>query len=332
MKKIFFALVILSVLVLPAYVFAQSESGGFQPLTDIQALQFTGNSDSLPDFLNSVYKVAIGLAAVIGVLQLMRAGLTWMTAGGSHEKIGEARGLIRDTFLGLLLVLAPTIVFSLINPDILSLRIGSLDDLRVGEGIPAEKDVSHILWKDTSSPREYAEARCKADRGTIIFRCVPKDGPARTVPLSEACAAGEDGISFCQVTKDTSIGTCNEYVKKVPVDNGTICDATKSFTQINQQCCNITEGLCCGSKSNVVDDFRGGAPAPVSLIPNTIGTANPKPNTGCRLVQDGQVLDANNSPSALCCTYQQSATVSCSVVTQSNTNLSQTNYCTCKYK
>jgi len=106
-----------------------TERSGFVPLTNIQAIKYVGNQNSLPDFLNSIYQVCIGLAAVIGVLQLMRAGLTWMTAGGSHEKIGEARGIIRDTLLGLLLVLAPTIVFSIINPSILKLEIGGLSEL-----------------------------------------------------------------------------------------------------------------------------------------------------------------------------------------------------------
>ncbi|HEX5774468.1 MAG TPA: hypothetical protein VFY28_00685 [Candidatus Paceibacterota bacterium] len=143
-------LLLLAVLVLPALALAQE---GFVPLTNIEAIKYVGNTNSLPDFLNSIYQVAIGLAAVIGVLQLMRAGLTWMTAGGSHEKIGQARGLIRDTLLGLLLVLAPTIVFSLINPSILNLEIGGLNELKLPQRTTTSLNPAQDSSSDPDSPQ-----------------------------------------------------------------------------------------------------------------------------------------------------------------------------------
>lgn len=119
-----------------------NSGGGFKPLTNIQNVTFAGNAAELPDFLNSIYMICIGLAAVIGVLQIMRAGVTWMTAGGSHEKIGDAKNLIRDTIIGLILVLAPTIVFSIINPDILKLQIRGLSDLQTKLPAPATGESS----------------------------------------------------------------------------------------------------------------------------------------------------------------------------------------------
>ncbi|HYF28974.1 MAG TPA: pilin [Candidatus Paceibacterota bacterium] len=134
MKKLL-VLIALVVLLVPIGALAQSDAnceGGFCALTNIKNVEFASNAAELPDFLNALYMICIGLAAVIGVLQIMRAGVTWMTAAGSHEKIGDAKKLVRDTIIGLVLVLAPTIVFGIINPKILSLEIGCLEGLKKG--------------------------------------------------------------------------------------------------------------------------------------------------------------------------------------------------------
>jgi hypothetical protein len=55
----------------------------------------------------------------------MRAGVMYMGGDSITEK-KEARDLISMSVIGLILVLSPVIVFSIINPDILSLRLGAI--------------------------------------------------------------------------------------------------------------------------------------------------------------------------------------------------------------
>ncbi len=117
---------------LPLIAFGQdtSTSTGFVPLTDAPFLRNAGNASSLPGFLNDIYRICIGAAAVIAVLQIMRAGIMYMGGDSVTEK-KEAKNLIGMAIGGLILVLSPVIVFSIINPDILSLRINNIEDLRV---------------------------------------------------------------------------------------------------------------------------------------------------------------------------------------------------------
>lgn len=100
----------------------------FIPLTSIPGIESAGNSQNLPDFLNSLYQLAIGAAAVLAVLQIVRAGIMYMGGDSVTEK-KEAKSLIMLSIGGLVLILSPVIVFSIINPDILSLKIGKLDEL-----------------------------------------------------------------------------------------------------------------------------------------------------------------------------------------------------------
>ena len=111
---------------------ALAQDTGFVSLTNIPAITEVGNAITTPEglsiFLNNIYRLAIGIAAVVAVLQIMRAGIMYMGGDSVTEK-KEAKNLIALSIGGLILVLSPVVVFSIINPEILSLKIGGLDEL-----------------------------------------------------------------------------------------------------------------------------------------------------------------------------------------------------------
>lgn len=105
---------------LPALVLAQDT--GYVPLTNIPILYEVGNAFSLDQYLNNLYKILIGAAAVIAVLKIMFEGVRYMGGDSVTEK-KSARDNIGMAIGGLILVLSPVIVFSIINPEILSLKL-----------------------------------------------------------------------------------------------------------------------------------------------------------------------------------------------------------------
>jgi hypothetical protein len=120
---------------LPVAVFAQTDigygsqptsasgNGSFVPLTNIPGLtNGLATAPSLPIFLNSLYVICIGIAAVLAVLQFVRAGVIYMGGDSVTEK-KDAKDLMRLSVFGLILVLSPFIVFSIINPKILNLSL-----------------------------------------------------------------------------------------------------------------------------------------------------------------------------------------------------------------
>lgn len=131
MKYFFFA----TLLLLPVFAFAQ-ENTSFIPLTNTPFIEQAGNAVDLENFLNQMYRLCIGIAAVVAVLQIMRAGIMYMGGDSITEK-KEAKNLIALSIGGLILVLSPVIVFSIINPDILSLKIGGIENLRPASTTPA---------------------------------------------------------------------------------------------------------------------------------------------------------------------------------------------------
>ena len=240
--------VLLSLLVLvPAIAFAQSE---FVPLTNIPALYETGNSSfSLSVFLNNLYRICIGAAAAIAVFQIMRAGIMYMGGDSVTEK-KEAKNLIGLSIAGLILVLSPVVVFSLVNPEILSLEIGRIEELSVDL---EERARQETLWTDSERSHEAAKQRCEAQDGTPVYYCRQTDGSAsfRQVPYGTSCAANERPETVCRGTEAPSGGACETY-PVVAVSNTGICDGGNGFTRIDsscsvQACGNLPSGsVCCG--------------------------------------------------------------------------------------
>src|SRR3989344_9193090 len=115
----FIALVFSILFLFPAFSLAQTE---FVPLAPIPGLTDTVETDNLATFFNALYMFAIGAAVVLAIVQLIRAGIMYM-GGDSVTKTEKAREIIRDTIFGLLLILAPALVFGIINPDLLNLRL-----------------------------------------------------------------------------------------------------------------------------------------------------------------------------------------------------------------
>lgn len=133
-RKTVFVLSALSFFAVASTAFAQ----GFTPLAPIPGL--TDNvtsiisSGSFEDFFNNLYKYCVGLAATLAVVMIIWGGLEISTQD-SVSKQGAGRERITQAVLGLILVLSPVLVFSIINPRILNLSL-ALPKLDTVTGAP----------------------------------------------------------------------------------------------------------------------------------------------------------------------------------------------------
>jgi hypothetical protein len=123
MKKV---LIISAVLILglAPHVFAD----GFVPLAEIPGLTSgtegsVVNSATLATFLNNLYKYLIGIAAVLAVIEITWAGIRIAANQDNVGVITDSKGHIYNAIFGLILILAPALVFGIINPSILNLSI-----------------------------------------------------------------------------------------------------------------------------------------------------------------------------------------------------------------
>ena len=78
------------------------------------------NDQSLVTYLNTLFKMAITVGAIIAVLRLLYAGYIYMVSDVFVSK-EKAKEIFRDVFLGLFLLLSIYIILSQINPNLLNL-------------------------------------------------------------------------------------------------------------------------------------------------------------------------------------------------------------------
>ena len=168
---------------LPLAVFAQTQDTSFIPLTqNTPFLEGAGDASTLPVFLNNLYKICIGLAAVIAVLQIMRAGVMYMGGDSVTEK-KEAKNLIGLAIGGLILVLSPVIVFGIINPDILSLKIDGIEKLRIA---------------DTTAPAaEVCTPACTDGKVCTNGACAAPAPGGTCSTLANGAAVGTSALQAC---------------------------------------------------------------------------------------------------------------------------------------
>lgn len=83
---------------------------------------FDPNTVSLAQFFNTLFKTAIVVGAMLAVARLGYAGFVYMTTDLPGMK-GNARSIIGQTILGMLLLLAVWLILNQINPNILNLDI-----------------------------------------------------------------------------------------------------------------------------------------------------------------------------------------------------------------
>lgn len=108
-------------LLIPFFAHAQ----GFVPLADVPANSKFGQltrSRDFSGFINGLFKFAIAIGAIAAVLRLAYAGYLYMGQSDMWSHKGEAKQIITDVTIGLLLLLGIYLILYQINPDILKLK------------------------------------------------------------------------------------------------------------------------------------------------------------------------------------------------------------------
>lgn len=69
-------------------------------------------------YIVSIFNYGIGVVGILAAIVLMFGGVIWIMAGGSAEKIGEAKKWIGASLAGLIIALSSYMILYQINPDL----------------------------------------------------------------------------------------------------------------------------------------------------------------------------------------------------------------------
>ena len=117
MKKILYV-ILSSCALLPALSFADDAG----QVTVGGGLAQVQNATNLPDLLNGLFTLSLEIGGALAVLRIAYAGYLYMGTDMWSKK-SDAKHILSDAVVGLLLLLAVWLILNQINPDILNLNI-----------------------------------------------------------------------------------------------------------------------------------------------------------------------------------------------------------------
>ncbi|MCW9054935.1 MAG: pilin [Candidatus Pacebacteria bacterium] len=104
-------------ILLPVLAYAQQET--FIPLTPLPGVT---SSMSFGDFLNTVFRIGLAIAATLAVVMITIGGIEYMTSEAVYGKT-EGKERITNAVLGLLLALLIWVILYTINPNLINFDI-----------------------------------------------------------------------------------------------------------------------------------------------------------------------------------------------------------------
>ncbi len=82
-----------------------------------------GGTVDLPTVIGNVVKFILGFLSVVFVILIIYSGFKWMTAGGDSKKVDEAKSVMKNAIIGLIIVMCSyaiaTVIFNIINTEVL---------------------------------------------------------------------------------------------------------------------------------------------------------------------------------------------------------------------
>lgn len=166
MKKLMIKfLPIIILLVVPLISLAQAIA--YEPLVGLPGVRDSSTGEAnFNDFINTLYYMSIGVAALLAVIKIVIAGIKYMLTDIVPAK-GEAKKDIQGALIGLLVVMGAVLILTVINPKLVNI---SFNPVKVAEPV-------YTPPTDTGRP---------GPAGTMSGQDIPIEIPADVINTSPA--------------------------------------------------------------------------------------------------------------------------------------------------
>lgn len=263
MKK---ALIVLGLIVLGVapHVFAE----GFVPLAPIPGLtdKATVGSvigpDTLANFFNNLYKYLIGVAATLAVIEIIWGGLLYSTTDSVGNK-EQGKEKIQMAIFGLILVLSPVLVFSIINPSILnlSLNLPPIKTLTTPAGsLSGTGSTTEAVANGCTVSLNQGTVGCSTREAAEAFAASCSNGQGQVYLSSDAAARGvgntsEPYVASCNRLGTQQPGASQNYTDKTQIPAGLWCYTTNVPVKTSAFESILVKTFVCGASKDACDQL-----------------------------------------------------------------------------
>lgn len=120
MKKIF---TMVNSFILGVFCFTPLISSAFEsePYKNKELIPGQPATSDFIQYLDSLYNFSIAIAAILAIFMISLGAFNYIfTAAGNASKILDAKDMIKNALIGLVLVLAASLILFIVNPDLVS--------------------------------------------------------------------------------------------------------------------------------------------------------------------------------------------------------------------
>ncbi|MFN3693258.1 MAG: hypothetical protein ACK4SL_04170 [Candidatus Paceibacteria bacterium] len=287
-------LAILSLLTLPVIALAGG-SEGYVPLVGIPGLTGQPRFD---DYIDALYALAISVAALIAVIQIVIGGAQYMMDDLITSK-SAAKERIKNALIGLLIIIAAALILTTINSDLTRLEI-SAPVIEVDNSRPDPVEAINRAEQAITRNTQWVESNCPSYGGVsgVIgnacqSECNTIQGSFSFGVVNHTCSYAQDIADQCNPQQtflccetikggdwDVENRSCTGFVTDSERRNA--CYTRRSnWDETTRTCrtnaCNRnTDAACCslgynGTLANGICNTENGPPA---LPPVNTGTLN----------------------------------------------------------
>jgi hypothetical protein len=115
LKQLPLLLAMISILVLPYFVFAESPLERLENVaTGENGPYQVADETTLATNVGLIVNAAFGLLGALFIILIILAGFNWMTAEGNDEKISKSKDKLKSAIIGLVIILASYSIWKLI--------------------------------------------------------------------------------------------------------------------------------------------------------------------------------------------------------------------------
>lgn len=94
------------------------------------------------------FNLAVTIGSFLAVVMMVMAGIDYVMSRGNPAKIEDAKGRIKNTFLGVVVLMASLLILNIINPDLAVIKINELSkEEQPGINIEEAKTIGVYLYK-----------------------------------------------------------------------------------------------------------------------------------------------------------------------------------------
>ncbi len=114
----------------PSLAYNFIEDSGLSETAGQAGYDLSPEDDTLERIITRNITLVLSLVGVIFIILIIYAGINWMTASGSEEKVNKAKKIITNSIIGLIIVIAAYAISYFIVAQILATGVIQIYDVQ----------------------------------------------------------------------------------------------------------------------------------------------------------------------------------------------------------